>query len=88
MKKRLIWSVEDSSSINIWLDLWIPDGVTRRPITPRGQMLLTKVSELINPSSGEWDEQLIRDVFLGGRCHTYSRDPDRTRDGGFIALAF
>ena len=35
----------------------------RRPITPRGHTLLTKVSELIDPASGDWDRQLIKDVF-------------------------
>lgn len=32
-------------------------------ITVRGNQILTKVNELIDPSSGEWDEQLIRDNF-------------------------
>ena len=53
----------DGSQINIWLDPWIPDGVTRRPITPRGQTLMTRVSELINPTTGNWDRQLIEEVF-------------------------
>ena len=53
----------DGSQINIWLDPWIPDGVTRRPITPRGQTLMTRVSELINPNTGDWDRQLIESVF-------------------------
>ena len=38
-------------------------GTTRKPITPRGSSLLTEVSEFINPVSGEWDEQLIHDLF-------------------------
>ena len=31
--------------------------------TPRGRTLLTKVSELIDPLNGEWDEALIRSIF-------------------------
>ena len=63
LKKGLIWRVGDGSQIDIWLDPWIPDGVTRRPITPKGHTLLRRVSELIDPASGEWDSQLIKDVF-------------------------
>jgi hypothetical protein len=35
----------------------------RRPITPKGRSLLTKVSDLIDPVSGTWDEQLVMDTF-------------------------
>jgi len=63
MNEGLIWRVGDGTNINIWLDPWIPDGVTRRPITPRGQTLLTKISELIDPITGTWDHVLIEEVF-------------------------
>jgi len=63
LKDGLIWRVGDGTNINIWLDPWIPDGVTRRPITPRGQTLLTKVSALIDPITGTWDRVLIEEVF-------------------------
>ncbi|WVZ92789.1 hypothetical protein U9M48_038829, partial [Paspalum notatum var. saurae] len=36
---------------------------TRRVITPRGSSILQKVSELINPITENWDEQLVRDTF-------------------------
>ena len=63
LKKGLIWRVGDGSNINIWRDAWIPHGVFHRPITPRGRTVCTKVSELINPYSGSWDEDLIGDIF-------------------------
>lgn len=63
MKEGLIWRVGDGSTINIWSDPWLPRDHTRKPLTPRGQSLLTRVEELINPISGEWDEQLVRDTF-------------------------
>jgi hypothetical protein len=37
--------------------------MTRKPITPRGASLLSKVEELIDPVTGGWDTQLIRDTF-------------------------
>jgi hypothetical protein len=61
LKKGIIWRVGDGEQIRIWDDPWIPRGQTRRPITPRGAVLLTKVSELIDP--GSWDVQLLNDIF-------------------------
>ena len=52
----------DGTQIDIWLDPWIPDGVTRRPVTPKGHTL-RRVFELIDPISAEWDSQLIKSVF-------------------------
>jgi len=51
------------SNVNIWTDPWIPRGTTKRPITPRGGSLVTKVSDLMDPSTGTWDESLITDIF-------------------------
>ena len=44
-------------------DPWISSSVSRKVIIPRGQTLLSKVEELINPHIGQWDEELIRSVF-------------------------
>lgn len=63
LKKGLIWRVGDGSKINIWGDAWIPNGISRRPITPRGRIVYNKVSDLIDPYSGSWDRELIRDIF-------------------------
>jgi len=63
LKDGLIWRVGDGTQINIWTDPWIPHGVTRRPCTPRGQTILNKVSDLIDPMSGDWDRSLVNDVF-------------------------
>lgn len=35
LKEGLVWRVGNGTQIDIWLDPWIPDGVTRWPITPR-----------------------------------------------------
>lgn len=53
----------EGSQINIWTDPWLPRAITRRPMTPRGTSLLTRVEELIGPLTGTWDEQLVNDTF-------------------------
>jgi hypothetical protein len=63
LKEGLIWRVGDGSSINIWSDPWISRDGTRRPLTPRGNCLLTRVSELICPVTMTWDDMLVRDIF-------------------------
>lgn len=63
LQKGLVWRVGDGSSIRILDDPWIGYGVTRRPITPRGQTLLTNVEELMDPEMGRWDEQTVHDIF-------------------------
>ena len=42
---------------------WIPSSPDRRVITPRGHILISRVVELIDPITSQWDEQLIRDIF-------------------------
>ena len=56
LKEGIIWRIGNGSSVNIWSDPWLPRGNTRKPATPRGQSLLTRVSEL-------GDEQLILETF-------------------------
>ena len=58
LKHGLIWRIGDGLHTKIWTDPWIPRGSTRRPATPRGSSLLTRVAELIDPFTGTWDEQL------------------------------
>jgi hypothetical protein len=50
-------------SIDIWNDPWLPRGTTQRVSSAQGHILLTRVSELINPITSRWDEQLIRGIF-------------------------
>jgi hypothetical protein len=50
-------------SIEISKDPWIPTSPDRKIITPRGDCVLTKVYELIDPTSGAWDEALVLDIF-------------------------
>lgn len=63
MEQGIIWRIGDGSSVWIWEDPWIPAGLSRRLRTPRGNTLLTKVSELIDPVTSSWDVQLVKDLF-------------------------
>jgi hypothetical protein len=61
-KKGYIWRVGDGEDINIWDDPWIPSSPSRKILTPRGRIVYTKVSELIDPVTRTWDEVLIRSL--------------------------
>lgn len=62
VKEGYIWRVGDGRQVNIWSDPWILRPWSRKVITPRGQNVLTPVSELICPATGSWDEQLVKDT--------------------------
>ena len=55
-KKGHIWRVGGGTKTNIWEDCWIPNSASRKILTVRGGQMLSKVCELIDPHSGEWDE--------------------------------
>ena len=63
LKTELIWRAGNGESIKIWDDPWIPGCSTRRPSTSRGQNLLSRVADLIDPYTGSWDEQLVQQTF-------------------------
>ena len=63
IENGIIWRVGDGNQIRIWEDAWIPAGVTRRPRTPRGNIVISKVAELMDPIRGTWDSDLINDLF-------------------------
>lgn len=62
-KLGAIWRPGNGASIDIWSDQWIPTSHDRKVMTPRGLCLLQKVQDLIDPISGNWDEQLVRENF-------------------------
>jgi hypothetical protein len=63
LKEGLIWRVGNGEKINIWLDHWIPNKITRCPSTPRGQILVNRVCDLINPITDTWDHDLVQNLF-------------------------
>ena len=60
LKHGYIWRVGNGQKIDIWEDAWIPNFANIKVITPKGQHLLSKVSDFIDPFSNGWDEDLIR----------------------------
>jgi hypothetical protein len=62
-KRGYIWRVGNGDKINIWSDPWVPTSHDRRVTSARGNAIVTKVSDLIDPYSGQWDESLFRDIF-------------------------
>lgn len=43
LKEGIVWCVGNGRSIKVWDDPWVPRGVTRKPITPRGRNLIRTV---------------------------------------------
>ncbi|GJN37276.1 hypothetical protein PR202_gb26210 [Eleusine coracana subsp. coracana] len=62
-KRGYVWRVGDGKQIHIWNDNWIPTSNNLKIQTPHGNNLVTTVDELIDPITGRWDENLIRDLF-------------------------
>jgi hypothetical protein len=62
VREGMIWRIGDGQYVNIWQDPWIPRAWSRKIMTSRGDNLMTHVSELINPVTGQWD-QLVMDTF-------------------------
>jgi len=55
--------VGDGSQINILEDHWIPGSHNLKVLTPRESNLLSKIEDLIDPTTGNWDENLVKGLF-------------------------
>jgi hypothetical protein len=62
-KRGCIWLVGNGDSIVIWKDPWIPASPDGKIVTPRGNCILTRVCELIDPITGRWDEEMLQSNF-------------------------
>jgi hypothetical protein len=62
-KRGYVWRVGTGENIDIWRDPWIPTSPNLRILSPRGNTIYTKVSELIDPIIEQWDEDILRVLF-------------------------
>lgn len=74
-KRGCVWRVGDGTQINIWTDNWLPTSQNFKIQTPRGNNLVTSVSELINPITDTWDVELIRSLFWDVDVHRILQIP-------------
>ena len=63
LQSGLIKRVVDGNNTGIWRDRWIANHFEGRPITPQDDQNVVMVADLLT-ESGEWNAQLIRDIFL------------------------
>jgi hypothetical protein len=62
-KRAYVWRVGTGENIDIWRDPWIPTSPNLRILSPRGNTIYTKVSELIDLIIEQWDEDILRVLF-------------------------
>ena len=80
LQRGLIKRISDGESTNIWRDRWLPKHITGKPITPGDGQELHRVSELMT-ASGQWNEDLIREIFFPVDAKAILQLPIRPRDG-------
>ncbi|XP_073363561.1 uncharacterized protein [Aegilops tauschii subsp. strangulata] len=85
MKEGLICRVGDGTTIKIWSDPWLNKQGVRTPMTPRGGCLLTRVCELVDPDTQQWDERLVRDIFSPDEAKIILATPVREEYEDFYA---
>ncbi|EEC66671.1 hypothetical protein OsI_32959 [Oryza sativa Indica Group] len=84
LRKGVIWRVGNGEHINIWSDPWLPRDM-RFVTTRRGASLITRVCELIDPTTGQWDIELIQQIFNENDAKIITRIPLREGQEDFIA---
>ena len=85
LKKGIIWRVGSGNNIDIWSDPWILRGTTRRVVTQRGKNIITNVKDLLDPSTNNWDGELVRQPFLPEDAEIILQIPIHKHKDYFIA---
>ena len=80
MKQGIIRRIGNGQTTDIWMDIWIPKEHTPRPITSLMQNPPTEVAELLQPSTGGWNEDFVRSVFIHFDADAILRIPVCTRN--------
>lgn len=88
LKDGIIWRVGDGNMIDIWSDPWIPRDCSRKVTSQRGRHLVSKVSELINPVTHNWDSELVHQTFAPEDVELILRIPIYEHTGDFVAWHF
>jgi hypothetical protein len=62
LKQGVIWRINSGSSIRIWRDNWLPRG-NLKSMGNASKRRIRWVSDLIDPSTKTWKEELVREIF-------------------------
>jgi hypothetical protein len=63
LKKGILWRVGSGEKIRIWRDPWLPRPYSFRPLSPRGDCRLRRVSALLD-GHGAWNMELLQRHFI------------------------
>lgn len=65
LRNGLVWGIGNGEDIHVWDDKWIPTATTYMVQSPRNVLdRHACVSELIDPDTRQWKDDLIAQVFL------------------------
>jgi hypothetical protein len=87
IQKGARWRIGRGTSVSIWRDKWIPPPSSGLPLSPPNLLdAETRVSSLIQHSSGTWDSSLIDQIFLPGDAELIKSIPlsMRVRDNALV----
>lgn len=63
LRRGLIRRIGDGMKTEVWHDNWIEGTISMRPLGSRADNSIQLVADLIDPVSGQWLEEVIRETF-------------------------
>ncbi|CAA7056903.1 unnamed protein product [Microthlaspi erraticum] len=85
LEKGIRKRVGNGSTVSVWTDKWIMDGILRPPwrmVFPFNVNLLAR--ELINPQSRRWDERKLRETFFPEDVERILKEQPEREEAGFL----